>query len=789
MDNKPQYIAQEENDFQKLLEMFLLNKYFFIISVIICLSIAFVINKFTVRIYNVSTKVLIHSAETQQIGGMKNSAERLSLTSFIPDYSFQNEIIMLQNSSTLASQLVYELDLSVNYYQKDRWKYREIYKSSPFRVFFPRSKPQPIGVQFKIEPLNDRQFRLTAEAESYYLYDYEKSAASDFKTKLNINTVVEYGKLIESRDFSFMVAKDSLNTPQVSQIYAFEFVNTAEMAGSIIGSFMINLMDQNGTAVEVSYQSPCPEKAVDIVNLFVKLYQDYSLAKKNYTADQTIGYIDKQLNVVSDSLQATDKQLQNFKISNKVIDLEGRTTTFTSQLQTLETRRAELATQKKYYEYVLNYLQNEDLSNLVVPTSLGIQDVALNNFITQIVTAQSQKNALISNKQEKNPNVARLDTEIANLKKTIEQNINYVLKTTEIEIEELDKRFGSVQREFEKLPRTESRMAFIERKYNISNEIYTFLLQRRTEANIAKASNRPDSEVLEPAKVTGKVSPDTFMNLGIGGVVGLVIPIIFLFFKNSVNNRIKAEDTIEKLTQIPVLGKILHNYRRNPNIVMESPNSPISESFRTLRTNLDFYLKDKNKKVILISSSIEGEGKSFTALNLATCYAQLKRKTILLDFDLRKPGTYFENKNLIGLSTYLVNKCTLDDIIMHSPNEKLHYITSGPIPPNPIELMNVEKMDHLFNLLKNNYDYIFVDTSPLAQVSDAYMLTKYADFITLITRINYVEKGIFSLVVKDLQRKGINNCCVVMNDNRHYRDQYGYGYGYQKKKWGMFKRK
>jgi tyrosine-protein kinase Etk/Wzc len=787
MEQQPHYLAQDENEFRKIYDVLLRNKYLFIICIAICMSIAFVKNKYTTRIYKVSSKVLIHSAENEQVGGAAG-ADRLAITSFIPNYSFQNEVIMLQNSSGIASELVYELDLSVNYYQKEKWKYREIYKEAPFRISFPKSKLQPVGVLFLLESINEKQFKITAESESYYLYDYEKNTPKEYKNNLNISFTGEYGKLIESRDFNFMITKDSLNNFTSKQIYAFEFINTAELAGSLIGSFGINLLDEKGTAVEISYNSSCPEKAIDIVNLFVKLYQDFSLSKKNYTADQTIGYIDKQLNVVSDSLQATDRQLQNFRISNQVIDLSSRTTSFSTELQALETRRSELNTQKKYFEYVLHYLENEDLSNITIPATLGISDQTLNAVIGQIIAAQNQKNALIANKQEKNPNVARLDNEIANLKKTIVQNINYVLKTTEISIEEVDKRLNQVQREYEKLPNTESHLSSIERKYNISNEIYTYLLQRRTEANIAKASNRPDSEVLEPAQNRGKIFPDTKMNLVSAGFIGLLIPIILLFFKNILNNKIKTEDNIEQITNIPILGKILHNYRNITNIVLERPNSTVSESFRTLRTNLDFYLKDQGKKVILISSSVEGEGKSFNALNLAMCYAQLKRKTILLDFDLRKPGTYFENKNIIGLSTYLVNKCTLDDIIMHSPNEKLHYITSGPVPPNPIELMNVDKMDNLFNLLKNNYDYIFIDTSPLAQVSDAYLLTKYVDFIVIITRINYVDKGIFSHVVKDLQRKEIHNCCVVMNDNRHYRDQYGYGYGYEKKKFRWFRK-
>jgi capsular exopolysaccharide synthesis family protein len=268
-------------------------------------------------------------------------------------------------------------------------------------------------------------------------------------------------------------------------------------------------------------------------------------------------------------------------------------------------------------------------------------------------------------------------------------------------------------------------------------------------------------------------------------MLGLGVPFCYLLFKNALNNKIETQDNIERLTKIPVLGKILHNYKKTSNVVFEYPTSAIAESYRALRTNLDFYLtKGDHKKIILVTSCIEGEGKSFNALNLAMSYAQLGRKTILLDFDLRKPTPYFNKKEeaLVGLSSFLLDKASLNEIIIPSPHEKMDYICSGPIPPNPAELLAHDKAQKLINILKEKYDYIIIDTPPLAQVTDGFLLMEKADLKVIVARYNYSKKSIFAIIMKDLSQKNINNVCIVMNDNKIEKDQYGYGYGYNKKK-------
>jgi tyrosine-protein kinase Etk/Wzc len=271
--------------------------------------------------------------------------------------------------------------------------------------------------------------------------------------------------------------------------------------------------------------------------------------------------------------------------------------------------------------------------------------------------------------------------------------------------------------------------------------------------------------------------------------LGLILPFLFLYFKSLLSDKIEFSERIDHLTDAPLLGKIPHSRRKTSNIVFEYPKSSMAEAYRALRTNIEYGFKDKPHKVILVTSSIEGEGKSFTALNLAMIYAQLGRHTVLVDFDMRKNTGYFAEKELspLGLSSYFVDKVNLNDIIQQSPNNKLDYIPSGPIPPNPVEMMASDELKELIYQLKERYDCIIIDSTPLAQVADAYLLMDYADIRIIVARYNYSLKKVFHLVMNDLKEKNIDKVCVVLNDNMVTSGQYGYGYGYEQKKRGWFK--
>jgi len=413
--------------------------------------------------------------------------------------------------------------------------------------------------------------------------------------------------------------------------------------------------------------------------------------------------------------------------------------------------------------------------------------------MAELISAQAQRSNLIENNQGKNPLVQKLGIQIENVKKTISENISTLSKTTSISIDEMNKRIKKIEAEINRLPATQRQLGTIERKYRLNDAILNYLMEKHAEAKITKASNLPDDLIIEPAKMDGggPVSPNKKKNYLISLVLGLGVPFGYIFLRTTLNNKIESQDDLEHLTERPVLGKILHNRYKTNNVMFEFPKSNIAESFRALRTNLDFYVRGGQKKVIMITSCLENEGKSFVALNLAMSYAQLGRRTILVDFDLRKPKTYFEkeeNSFQEGLSSYMIDKKNLEDVIIKSPHDKLDYIPSGILPPNPVELLALDKTEELITKLKTDYDIVVLDTTPLAQVTDAYLLIDHSEVKLIIARYGQTRKNVFSLVMKDLNQKNISNTCIVLNDNKIYSDQYGYGYGYYNKK-GFFNKK
>jgi tyrosine-protein kinase Etk/Wzc len=778
---------QEENDIKKIFDQVIRNYKLFIVSVVIALGLAVVKNRTSIPVYQISSSILIKE-EAKQSSGSSGMTDFLNNSLFGINQNFQNELWILK-SSPVIEKTIKNLDLTVSYMRKEGFLYLDAYKEVPFHIVLMQNHFQPLFVRFQIQFQGKNKFLITAKAKDVWFHNFEKGDMINKKGEWAFRQYGTLGKLLETPDMAILVQKDTTYgqiVPNTSNWFQFSDIST--LVAGYKGSFKFDVIDKKATVVEISLKSESIVKGIDVLNGLMDVYSSQNLERKNHIASITIDYIEKQLNEISDSLSQTEDNLQNFRSSNQLLNVAEQATGISAQYMDLQNQRAELLTHKRYYEYVANYLaKNDDFSNMTVPSSMGISDQMLNNLTTELVTSQAQRANLIENKQARNPLVKKLDIKIENLKKAITENIAAVRQTTDITIDEMNQRIRRIEAQISHMPKTQRQLGGIERKYRLNDAIYNYLLEKRAEAKITKASNLPDDVVIEPASQIGygPISPNTNKNYAIAFIFAIAIPFGFLMVKSALNTKIETQESIERLTEMPVLGKILHNSKKTNNVVFEFPTSTIAESYRALRTNIDFNLiKGGHKKIILVTSCIEGEGKSFNAMNIAMSYAQLGRKTILLDFDLRKPTPYFNKReeSSVGLSSYLIDKATLKDITISSPHDKLNYICSGPIPPNPAELLALEKADKLIEILKEEYDYIIIDTPPLAQVTDGFLLMEKADINVIIARYNYSKKKIFSIIMKDLRQKNIANVCIVLNDNKIESDQYGYGYGYNKKK-------
>jgi tyrosine-protein kinase Etk/Wzc len=777
-----QISIQEDSDLIRALNLFTRNYKLLIICAVTALLMAFLFNRFSVPVYQISASLLIKEESRNNVGSPE---EYINQDLFGQNQGFQNELFVLKSSPVLE-QTVKNLDLTIDYFQKDGFRNLDAYNATPFRIMLLKDHIQPVNVRFMVALHESGGFTLKAESENAFFTNLYSESKSYVKSDWSFEKSGKLGDLIETSDMAFMIEKDSLvNTFLHDEyIYGFVFSTVAEMTGRLKGNLNFMVAERDATVVQIDFRTTSYTKGLDIVSEIMDVYSIQNVNRKNHIADVTIEYIERQLGEISDSLSQTEDNLQYFRSSRQLLDVNNQASGISEQYMNLQNQMAELVTRKRYYDYLAEHLSGNDISNIIVPTSMGVEDELLNTLVSELIAAQTQRSNLIRNHQERNPMVPRLEIQIENGKKTIQENINAVQKTTDIAIDEMNKRINRVKAEISRLPKTQRQLGGIERTYRLNDAIYNYLLEKRAEAKISQASNMPDNIIIEPANLAGVISPNTRKNYLFAFALGLMLPYTFLFFRSMMSEKIDYMERIDHLTDAPLLGKIPHNRRKTNNVVFEYPKSSLAEAYRALRTNIEYRFKDKPHKIILVTSSIEGEGKSFNALNLAMVYAQLGRHTILVDFDLRKPTGYFNQKEIstVGISSYFVDRVNLGDIIQHSTHSKLNYIPSGPIPPNPVEMMASDDIRDLIDNLKDQYDCIILDTTPLAQVADAYLLMEYADVKIVIARYNHTFKKVFHLVMEDLKQKDIDNLCVVLNDNRIGSDQYGYGYGYNNKK-------
>jgi len=771
----------EQNTFHilKFVKYIFRNLWIIIPFIILALGMAFVYTKYATPTYKVSASLLLKKDK-----GNNRSGESAFINSELLErtQNLQNELAIIQSYPTIE-QAVKNLDLEVSYYEYKDYQYNNAYKEAPFKVFIFNEHWQLAHVIFDINFNQDGSYSLNVKKQDAFVYNYNADQYIKEIEDLELNLKGNVGQIIETDDFKFLITirnKDNLSIND-KKAFAFKLSTVNQLTKQLKKSLAFNIPDHLATVFEISMETSSVQQGEDIINELIQVYSTNNLANKNHLANMTLEYIERQLDEVSFFLNQTEDSLQQMMSRNKLMNVDEQSNRLAKQRLDLQNQLAELMTQKRYYDYIKEYnSNNSDETQIVPPSAMGVQDPLLNNLIEEFSTAQSQKNNLIKNNQERNPIVARLDIQINNLKKTILENIAVAASSKEISINDMQKRIWQLESEISKLPKTQMHMGGIERSYNLNSAIYNYLLEKQAEARITKASNLPDHVIIEPAHMVGTtpVSPKKMRIYIIALFLGFVLPVGILLLKMILKNTISTQEDIESITNATVLGKVFHyNNNKEQNVFVSSPGDKTAETFRTLRTNLKFAMNGSSRQTILVTSCLSGEGKTFNALNIAASYAQMGKKTILLDFDLRNPKSILKNMDKTkGLSLYLDGELTLNDIIQKTDFENLNFISSGPSPPNPLDLMEKEIMVSLFDFLEKNYEYIIIDTPPLAQVSDALSIIKYSSLNLIITRYNVTKKKLLRVVLSELKNKNINNVSLVLNDNKRVSEQMGYGY-------------
>lgn len=762
------YPEEEQLDIKQLLFRVLANWYWFAISVFIALFVAYLVNRYTEQIYSVSSSVIVRDDDqTKSFVGAEQLIQGLRLTKNTK--SVQNEIGILQSYS-LARQTIEELEeFKVTYIAVGRRgiKEQKLYNNAPFRVEIDSGAFNLINHSIYVSILNQQEYRV------------------EIDDGLGVNQKFKFGELFQHKLFNFTVF---LRNPAeydedlVGRKYYFVINDPNRLALTYKSKVAISLNDKKGSILTLGISGFVAEQEADYLNKLMEVYIRRGLYEKNQIAANTVKFIDRQLESMADSLKRAEQSLQDFRTANNVLDISREGNMLFDRIRVLYTDQSNCELKGRYYKYLKKYLdERSDLNSVVAPSAMGVDDPQLTLLLNEINTAYIEREELRSTIKEGSPGLTQIEIRIGNLRNALYEKVTSLIESNKIAQEGIKEKQSQIEAEMRKLPINERLLIGFERDFGLIDKMYTYLQEKRAEAAIAQASNIADNKILDYAipENSAMLKPKRSMNYLIGLIVGLAIPFIILILLDFFNDRIIDLKEISRKTKVPVIGTLGHNRYSTEMVVLEKPKSTLTESFRGLRTNLQYLLREPGKNVIAVSSTVVGEGKTFTAVNLAAIIAVTGKKVLLIGLDLRKPRLHrvVGYTGTIGVSTYLIGQNSESDIIFPSSVDNLYYAPSGPIPPNPAELLGSKRMEEFVAWAKSNFDFIVIDSPPVAIVSDAFLIARFTDANLFVLRFGYSSKEVLNLLNDIYNHHEVKNLALVVNDFQPKRG-YGYSYGY-----------
>jgi len=726
--------------------------YFILGSLIITVSIAFVKNRYAPRIYPVSASIIVK--ETEDISGSEfvyNNA----LVNLHRNYINETYII---KSYPLIQRVVEKLNFDVAFYTEGKILTTEIYDELPF-LMIPMRAEMTRGTSFFFSVVNENQFELTMNT------DKQRFAFND---TINFHGFKGIAQLKDR----------SLLSTIFNNSYIFVYTPSVQAASRYVGGLSASWAEEDAGVLNLSVLGSNTKKELDFMAGLITTYQEFDLDNKNETALRTVNFITNQLKSISDSLIFVEGKLEKFKSKNTGVDIGGEALRLYNKLEEVEEGKMQLMVRENYFKYLVSYIKNgESVDQVILPNSMGVEDPILSGVISKIMDAQLE---LKLNNHPANPLVSESRKRMTQLKSSVLESVNTLRSTDAIKLNFLQKQIKGIENQLSYLPTTERNLISIQRNYSLLENLYIYLLQKKSEAAISQASNTSDIVVVNPPRVGGAISPKTTSNYAIAVFAGLAIPMIIFILFEFLDTRVQSKEDVERITNIPFIGGVGHKNSDTNLAVFSQPKSIISESFRALRSNLNYFIGKNEKTVVLVTSSISGEGKTFTSLNLASVYALSGKKTLIVGADMRKPKLYadFNVENDIGLSNYLAGIADFKSICKKTEYENLDLITGGVIPPNPSELLLSQRMTAFITDAKQHYDCIIIDTPPMAIVTDAFVLTPFADHTLFLVRQNYTPKNLLRTVEDYYATGKLKNISIVLNDIYRSGPGYGFGYGY-----------
>jgi capsular exopolysaccharide synthesis family protein len=768
---QPTFSEEDNLDIKRYLSMFISNWYWFAGALFISLSVAYGINRYSEKIYTVSSTLLIKDDQFDR--GNSNLGNVIPGGDiFRSQQNLKNEIGILKSFSLNDSVMKKLDDFHVVYAGVGKRGLVEsmLYNLSPFKVIYDSLKYETKGEKVKIEILSDKEYKIGLDDEK------------------NPGTTMHFGEKFIKQGFKFTIVPripgSDIFINNSSNSYYFYFTDPESLAAEYSSKLSVAPIDKEASLVTLSVSGPVLEQETDYLNKLMQVYIDYGLGNKNLTATSTIKFIDKQLLEISDSLTKAEGKLEKFRLAHNFLNLSLEGTRIQSKLERLENEKASFDLQFHYYKYLSEYLNNKKPDEgIISPSVMGITDVVLLRLVSELSTMQKEREKLDLNFEANQPALNLIDKQTQETKEALKENIKNGVTGLSLLISQSESKIALVDTAINKLPTTERKLIKIQRQYDLNNTVYTYLLEKRAESSIAKASNVPDNRIIDHASIfsSGLIKPRTRYNNIIALILGFALPMVSLVLIDYFNDKVIDKRDVERRTKVPVIGYISHKDGKSLIPVVEKPGSSFAESFRSVRTSIKYFIKENEKPVIAVSSTISSEGKTFISINLAAIIAMLGKKVLLVGLDLRKPriDKAFKFDTSPGMSAYLSGSCSYEEVIKSTQISNLFYAPAGPVPPNPAELIETEEMKKFIDTAKKEFDYIIIDTPPIAIVTDTLLLAPYVDLNLFIVRQRYSSRNTLDLI-EQLNRDGkLKHLAIIINDI-NISGYYGYGmrYGY-----------
>lgn len=769
----------EKINLKHILRKLINHWWYFVFALAIIIPLAYLYTLAAQEVFLVRASLLIKNEE-KSAANNENFLRGMDLLN--TETELEDEMGLL-GSYSMVETAIQQLNFGISYYEEKRLKDVELYEELPFRIRLDSLKNQIVNVPVYIERISHENYIVRAEGEVVATHNPLLNEKGKPVAKVQIQKIGEVGKPFVHEFLTFSI---DFNSDSLTESRRFYFVinDGKSLVESYQSRLTIEPLSRESNILQLSIKGNTAAKEVVFLNTLLSTYLKHQLDKKNLLGLRTIAFIDQQIDGVHDSLKQVEGSLERFRIRNNILDINTTAQNLTANLDRLETQRAEVEVKLEYYTYVSSSLNSEaGFKDIVAPSTFGLNDPLLTSLLIELSRLSQERTGLNYSTKERNPITEVLDLKIRNTKRALSENVDNIIDASTMSLNDIQSRMAVIRTKLNRLPKNERELVNLERRFKFSDNVYNYLLQKRAEAGIAIASNRTETTIVDAAKQigSGPIAPDKKIIYAVALFASLIIPIGVIIIKDFFNDNIISHEDIERSTRIPFIGTISRGSKREQVGIVTHSKTAMGESFRSLRVNLQYLTFGKDIQVIGFTSSGESEGKTFCAVNLAASMAQSGRRTILVDTDLRKPtvANYFKIKNEKGLSTYLVGNACMNEIINKTEIKDFDVITSGPLPPNPLDLISHDRMAELVSVLKKSYHTIIMDSPPIGYVSEYVILMRFTDVNIYVVRSDYTSRFHLVKINKLYEEKKISNISILLNDVKPTKMN-GYVNGYMK---------